>query len=238
MEFRHYWGIVRRSWPLVLGLPLLVALLTLALYVVLPRRYTITAAMLVTQRPLAVDEPQVTLPDQNNRESWTASEFIVDDILQLVETQRFAEDVAGWMGAERGRAIDPEAITEGLEAERTHRMIYLTANAGNATDARLIVEGAITMLQQRGLEYWGREESTSLDVSPLDLPDEAEPATGLFGLLVDIVLRSMLAAIAGIGLAFLRHYLDQSLHRRDDVEALGLEVVGAIPADGLPRPQP
>ncbi len=238
MEFRHYFEIVRRSWPLVVGLPLLVALLTLALYVVLPHQYTITAAMLVTQRPLAVDEPQVMLPDQNNRESWTASEFIVDDILQLVETRRFAEDIAGWMAAERGRTIEPEAITAGLEAERTHRMIYLTANNGDATNARLIVEGAITMLQQRGLEYWGREESSSLDVSPLDLPDEAEPATGVFGLLLDVILRSMLAAIAGIGLAFLRHYLDQSLRRRDDVEALGLEVVGAIPADGLPRPQP
>ncbi len=238
MEFRHYWGIVRRSWPLVVGLPLLVALLTLALHVVLPRSYTITAAMLVTQRPLAIDAPQVTLPDENNRESWAASEFIVDDILQLVETRRFADDIAGWMQAERGRTIDPDAITAGLEAERTHRMIYLTANAGNATDARLIVEGAIAMLQQRGLEYWGREESSSLDVSPLDLPEEAEPAKGLFGLLLDIVLRSMLAAIAGIGLAFLRHYLDQSLHRRDDVEALGFEVVGAIPVDGMRRPQP
>jgi capsular polysaccharide biosynthesis protein len=238
MELRHYFGIVRRSWPIVAGLPLLVALLTIALSFVLPAQYTITAAMLVTQRPIAVNEPQVTMPDENNRESWAASEFIVDDILQVVETRRFADDIAAWIQAERGRSIKAKTINESIEAERTHRMIYITTSFRTPEEARFIVEGAIAMLQQRGLEYWGREESTTLEVSLLDLPEEAEPVKGVFGMLFDAGLRSMLALILGIGLAFLRHYLDQSLHRRDDVEALGLEVVGAIPVDSLPRPQP
>lgn len=113
-----------------------------------------------------------------------------------------------------------------------------TASFGTAADAKLIVEGATAMLQEHGLAYWGREDSGSLDVSLLDLPAEAKPAKGLLGLLVDIVLRGTLALLLGIGLAFLRHYLDQSLHRRDDVEALGMDVVGIIPVDSLPRPQP
>jgi capsular polysaccharide biosynthesis protein len=237
MELRHYLGIVRRSWPLVAGLPALVALLTVALAVVLPSTYSITAAMLVTQGPIAIQEQQEILPDQNNRESWSASEFIVDDILQLVETRRFADDIAGWVQAQ-GRDLDPKLINQSIKAERKHRMIYLTATYSTAVDAKLIVEGATAMLQQRGLEYWGREQSASLDVSLLDMPEKAVPAKGLLGLLFDIVLRGILALVLGIGLAFLRHYMDESLHRRDDVEALGLEVVGTIPVDGLPRPQP
>jgi capsular polysaccharide biosynthesis protein len=215
-----------------------VALLTVVLALVLPPQYSITAAMLVTQQPIAIQGPQEILPDQNNRESWSASEFIVDDILQIVETRRFADDIASWIDAEHGRSLDPERINAAIEAERQHRMIYLTATYGTAADAKLIVEGATAMLQQRGLEYWGREESAKLDVSLLDLPEKAESGKGLLGLLVDIALRSILALLLAVGLAFVRHYLDQSLHRGDDVEALGLEVVGTIPVDGLPRPQP
>jgi capsular polysaccharide biosynthesis protein len=193
----------------------------------------------VTQRPIGGQEAETVLPDQNNRESWTASEYVVDDILQLVKTRRYAEDVALWIEAEHGRRIKVKDITEAIDAHRTHRMIYLTATFGTPEDARYIVEGATTMLQQRGLEYWGREESTSLNVSLLDLPEEAEPVQGLAGLAVDVVLRSMLALILGIGLAFLRHYLDQSLRRKNEVEDLiGLPVLGTIPVDGLPRPQP
>lgn len=237
MELRHYFGIVLRSWPLVIGLPLVVALLTIMLALVLPATYTITAAMLVTQGQIGTQASQDILPDQNNRESWTASEYIVDDILQLVETRRFADDIAGWI-QQQGRSIEAMHIRRAIKAERKHRMVYITATYGNAVDAKLIVEGATAMLQQRGLEYWGRENSASLDVSPVDLPEKAEPSKGVLGLLVDILLRGMLATVLGIGLAFVRHYLDQSLRRRDDIEALGLEVVGAIPIDGLPRPQP
>jgi capsular polysaccharide biosynthesis protein len=161
----------------------------------------------------------------------------VDDILQLVETRRFADDIAAWIQTQ-GRSLDPKMINESIEAERKHRMVYVTATYGTAVDAKLIVEGATAMLQQRGLEYWGREQSASLDVSLLDLPEKAKPAKSLLGLLVDIILRGILALVLGIGLAFLRHYNDHSLHRRDDVEALGLEVVGTIPIDGLSRPQP
>ena len=51
------------------------------------------------------------------------------------------------------------------------------------------------------------------------------PLTDRFG----AVIRIGLGALAGIGLAFLAHYLDPFLRRREEVEALGLPVVGAIP---------
>jgi len=238
MELTHYLRILRRSWPLVIGLPVLVALLTLALALLLPESYKITAAVLVTQHSTAANAPQNILPDQNNWNSWAASEYVVDDIPQIVETRRFADDVAAWIQRQHGVRVDPEDIQEQLTAERTHRMIYLTAIASRADVARHIVEGGAAMLQQKGIEYWNRQDSTALEVSQLDLPEEAEPARGLLRLAVDLVLRTLLALILGIGLAFLRHYLDSSLHRRGEVEDLGLEVVGMIPLDGLQRPQP
>lgn len=238
MELRHYARIVWRSWPLVLGLPVLVALLTIVLAFLLPTRYTITAAVMVTQRPIGVSEAQITLPDENIYYNWSASEFVVDDILQIVETRRFADDIAGWLQSQHGVALDPELISEGLEAERRHRTIYLHASADRAEHPRMIAQGAIAMLQQRGLEYWDREESTSLNVAENELPEEAEPEQGLAGLILNVVLRSILALILAIGIAFLRHYLDQSLHGSNEVEALGFEVVAAIPRDGVARALP
>ena len=235
MELRHYFWIVRRSWPLVVGLPALVGLITLALAFLLPPSYVITAAMLVTQRPLGVVTPQINLPDYNNFHSWAASEYIDDDILQVVETRRFAEDIAGWLQTQHGLTLDPDRISRGIEAERKHRMIYLTVTAAAPTHARLIAQGAITMLQQNGLRYWQRDETTTLHVSELDLPAKAAREPGLLGMAFDVVLRGMLALMLAIGIAFLRHYLDQSIQRVGEIEALGMEVVGAIPLDGVAR---
>lgn len=234
MELRHYLRILRRSWPLVVGLPVLVALLTAALAFLLPQSYKITAAMLVTQRPVATTAPQNILPDQNNWNSWAASEYVVDDILQLVETRQFADDIAAWIQAQHGVQVDPKHIQTELTAERKHRMIYLTAIAPQRDVARWIVEGGATMLQQKGLQYWNRQDTTALEVAQLDLPEQAKPARGLVTLAVDLILRSVLALILAVGLAFLRHYLDTSLQGRGEVEALGLEVVGVIPPDIVP----
>ena len=238
MELRHYLNILRRSWPLVVGLPLLVALLTLLAALLGPPRYAITVSMLITQRPIAVDGAQITLPDENNFNNWAASEYVVDDILQLVETGRFAGDIAAWLQAQHGLAVDPDRISAGLEAERQHRTVYLSVTAERADLARLIAQGAVAMLRENGLAYWERDDTTSLLVSEVDLPDRARPVPGLFRLVFDVVLRGILALILATGIAFLRHYLDESLHQRSEVEALGLEVVGTIPKDGLPRPRP
>src|SRR3954447_19350335 len=178
MELRHYFGIMSRSWRLMVGLPVAVAVLTLLQAFVLPKGYTITAAMLVTQRPIGTNETQITLPDENNFNSWAASEYVVDDILQLVETQRFASDIAAWLQQTQHVTLDAKTISEGLTAERKHRMIYLTVQSKRSDYARLIAQGGVEMLRQNGLQYWNRSESTSLEVSELDLPKQARRTQG------------------------------------------------------------
>lgn len=236
MELRHYLRIIQRSWPLVVGLPVLVALLTLALALLLPQRYVITTAVMVTQRPIASGAtPQTILPDQNNLNSWAASEYVDDDILQLVATRRFADDIAAWLQSNYKLRLDPERINKGLKAERKHRTIYVQVTADLPDQARLIAQGAVAMFAQKGLEYWGRADTTRLAVSLVDMPDKAKPARGLVRLAVDVFLRTLLALLLGIGLAFLRHYLDLSLRTRGDVEALGFNLLAAVPLDGTRR---
>jgi capsular polysaccharide biosynthesis protein len=45
------------------------------------------------------------------------------------------------------------------------------------------------------------------------------------------LIRVGLGLLAGLGLAFLAHYLDPTLRRRDEVETLGLSVLASLPRD-------
>jgi len=229
MELRHYYMILRRSWPLVIGLPLLVALISAAMALNTPPRYGARVAMLVTQQQIAATGPSGMLPDYNNYNSWATSEFIVDDMTQLVGTRRFAQDIQSWIKQQYNTDLDLGMIQGGLSAERKHRTVYLSAQARQPDHALWIAQGAVAVLQQNGLDYWGRADSAQLGVSVLDLPEQAGQLGGARTLLLDVAIRTILAIALAVGIAFLRYYLDQTLRRRSDVEALGLEVVGAIP---------
>lgn len=234
MELRNYWNIVRERWQLVLGLPALVALLTLGLAFALPRKYAVSTSMLMTL-PCFGGPSTVVGPNQERQFCLQAAEFINDDSLQLVETPRFAHDIAAWVAAQHQQQLDPVAISKGITSDRKHRMLTLDVTGDSADHAVWIAQGAIQMLQQNGLSYWKPdldEQARQLDVSVVAPPDKALPAKGLGGLVVDVVLRSLLALLLAVGIAFLLHYLDQSLRRPADVEALGFPLVGAIPADG------
>lgn len=230
MELRHYWDILRRSWPVVVGLPLLVALLTIGLGAFGPAQYGISLSMQVNQRQIADDQQAVELPDYNNYNSWAASEYIVDDLLQMVKTERFAQDIAATVRQQHNVDLDVSKIVRGMDAERKHRVIYLTIVADERDHAKWIADAAIANLQQKGLEYWGRADTAQLNVIPLDQPGGASRVPGTIGLALDVAVRTLLALLLAVGLAFLRHYLDQTVRRRNDVEALGFEIVGAIPA--------
>ena len=238
MELRHYLGILRRSWRLIVGLPLVVGVVTLALGLLLPAPYTITALMLVTQQPIASTTAPLTLPNYENYHSWLASEYSNDDLPQLVRTRRFATDVANWVQAQHGLVLDPEDLIEQISAGRQHRMVSLTASDRRENVARYIAQGAVAMLQQNGLSYWDRQESASLKISEVDMPLEAERDQGLVGLMLDTILRSLLAGILAIGLAFLWYYLDRSLHTRAQVEGLGIAAAGVIPREALGPARP
>ena len=46
---------------------------------------------------------------------------------------------------------------------------------------------------------------------------------------LDLPLRVLLALVAGVALAFLWHYLDNTVHDETDLEQIGLPVLGKVP---------
>ena len=216
MQLRHYLAIIRRFWPLVALLPLLAGALTLGAALARPTRYTATARLVVTQALPAGADP-ATLRDQ-----WDGTEFLIDDLPQIVGSERFAQDAGAPPGS--------------LSAETFHRTVTIHAAADTPDQATALAQAAVAALRANGLAYWGRNDATSkpgVNVAVIDEP-AAAPDRSLRRIASDALLRAALGLAAGVGLAFLLHYLDTRLRSPGDVEeVLGLPVVGTIPREKL-----
>src|SRR5690606_36472810 len=98
MQLREYLSILRRYWPLVALLPLLVGGLSLALALRRPPTHPASAKLLVTQA--ASDDASSAAPDLDDSATWTTTEYILDDLPHVLQSVAFAEDVRAAMAAE------------------------------------------------------------------------------------------------------------------------------------------
>lgn len=234
MQLRSYLAVVQRYWVVIGILPLLVGAISLVLALREPQYYRATARAMVTQT-VYVQAQTGAFPDFNLNYSWASSEYILDDVPQLVQSRVFAEDVSALAAAE-GYSIDPALVMATLNAETLHRTMTLSARTADPALAVALVRGAVTALQANGLKYWDRalpdDPDPGLKVAVLDMPTSAAPTRSMRQLLFDVGLRVMLALVAGIGLAFLLHYLDDRLRDAYQVEEwLDVQVIGVIPRD-------
>lgn len=230
MQLLAYLAILRRSWLPVLLLPLLAGGLSLALALGRAPSYQATTTLLITQAP----QPRSSaspVPDLDDGATWATTEYILDDLPFVLASAAFAADVGAAMAAE-GYPVDPGAIQSGLRPEVTHRAVLLSATAGEPQQAAAMLRAAVAALQQGGLKYWGRAPAGGLQVAVLDPPGAAAPVGGLRALLREVGLRTALALAAGVGLAFLMHYLDDRLRSpRQAEDWVGARVLAVIPKE-------
>jgi hypothetical protein len=227
MQLREYLSILRRLWPIVLLPPLITGAISLALALRQPVTYQAATRLLVTQAqaPAALS-PLSALDDGA---SWATTEYILDDLPFVIQSAAFAGDVGAVMAA-AGYPLDQGAIIGGLRPEVTHRAVSLTATAATPETALALLRGAVAALETGGLKYWGRAPAGGLQVAVLDPPAAAGQSGGLRDLARDVAARAMLALAAGVGLAFLIHYLDDRLRsQRQAEEWTGARVIGVIP---------
>lgn len=231
MQLRAYLGILRRFWPIVVALPLLVALLSFLVALRESPSFLATADLIVIQS-LPVDG-QVQEASEL-RDQWGGTEYVIDDLPQVVASALFAQDVSATLQA-RNIVLAPDAVKGALSAAALHRTVTIQARAASADTAVALVYAAVETLRHNGLKYWGRTDLASgsgLDVSVLTLPQEAVAQRSFRRMLINTMVRGGLGLAAGIGLAFLLHYLDTRLRSRHDVEEwIGLPVVGTIPPE-------
>jgi capsular polysaccharide biosynthesis protein len=203
MELRLYLDILRRRWPLVIGVALLVALLSLGFAMMQPARYGATARMLVTRPTVATIDVEDTL---------------AYDLPAIVGGEPFAQEVAQEL-ARRGHALDPSLVERSLHSENQKHVVSVSATTSNPADAVAIVGAAVALIKTNGLRYWGDPDATparpGVDITVLSLPAQAVLLNGPRAIAQEVGLRALLGLAAGAGAAFALHYLGEGRRAED-----------------------
>jgi capsular polysaccharide biosynthesis protein len=227
MELREYWRILwRRRW-IIAGLVLLV----LAGCIVF--RPHPTPMFQATMRFTIGVSPE-TNPERLTMDplysAYLASEYIADDFSEIVRSESFAGDVTARL-AGQGIQVPPGIIQGFTVAEKQHRILTVQITWPDEAQLRAIAEAAGDTLREQNAKYFKQLGSEGAEVYIIDPPTIVPLGLSLKDRL-EIPIRLALALLAGVGLAFLLHYLDDTVHEPGEVESLGIDVLGSIPPSG------
>jgi len=227
MELREYWAILRRRWAALVLLPVLVALFSavqLRPWEAPPPTYSASMRFLVGVLPLeGVDEVEY----DPRYYAWMTSEYLVDDFTEVLASELFASALNTRL-AEHGIVIPAGMLRASANTGQQHRIIRLTFNWHDAGDLQAIGDAAVAELKENAADYFAQLGTQGAGVQVMDPPTVVEVGPSVRQR-VEWPMRILLALVAGIGVAFLREYLDDTVRRRNELEEMGLPCLVAIP---------
>jgi polysaccharide biosynthesis transport protein len=181
----------------------------------LPKTYFATSYLLVTpSRPAATDY-----------ETAQVSETLTKTYGQLLGTQNVAEQVQRRLGPEvaEGDVGSRIAIDTG-----DTQLVGITAAGADGREAQLVANTYADVFRERSGRF-ARQTAAAADIAVAEYATEplqpSRPRPRLY-----LLVGALLAALAGAGVALLRHRLDQRLDVSDtDTEIFDVPIVGRIP---------
>jgi capsular polysaccharide biosynthesis protein len=220
MELIRYWQIVRRRWWLIVGLLALVAVGTLLTYDrALPPHYAVSMRFNVGLEPAPPPGADYVY---DPLDLWRSSEYLMDDLASAVRGADFARRVAV-------RLSDPGVNLAGvLSAATEFRVLTVSAHGPDPGQLAEIAEAAAAVLNEEAGELVGPLGDARPVLRQIDPPVVVPVGRGLRDKL-EIPIRLGLALLAGIAGAFLLDYLDRSVRRPGELEAMGISVLARIP---------
>jgi capsular polysaccharide biosynthesis protein len=226
MELRAYWRIIARRWWLPVGLALLVAVLSLAAqrpWQARPSSYAASMRFNVGIKPERI--PGVYTYDRYY--TMLTSEYLVDDLGEIVRSQAFASEVSNRLAAQ-GITVPAGAIGASTQPGKLHRIMTVNVTWPNEQELQAIANAISATLTQSSADFFAQFSADEADIKQID-----PPVLGVVGAptrdRLDLPLRILLALGAGVALCFLLDYLDRSVRERKDLESLGLTVLSEIP---------
>lgn len=226
MELRAYLAILRRRW----WIPALLVLVTLALTLISQRPWQPRPPVYVLGLSFSVGvQPQAGEGEYNydGYYSALASEYLIDDFSEIVRGSAFADEVSRRL-ADQGITIAPGSIQGSTQAGKLHRILNITLSGGDAAQLNAIADAVSAAMTDAAYLFMPR---LLADQGAVYLVNRGQPAAIGPSLRqrLDLPLRLALALVAGILIVFLLEYLDDRLRDRQQLEALGIQVLGEIP---------
>jgi capsular polysaccharide biosynthesis protein len=223
MELREYWRIVSRRLWLMVALLLVVLAASLLTQSVKGPRYVASSRFMVGLRP----EPMAAdCYAYDHYYTWLASEYLADDLAEVVIGASFAAEVEAETEA-AGTHLS-RSLEGAFRAQTRHRTLTLQIDWDDAEELVGIATAAVQVLGDRSSSYFAQIGDNDVEIRPVDPPSIVAVALGLREKL-DLPLRLLLSLGAGIALVFLLHYLDDAVYDRGEVEDLGITVLAEIP---------
>jgi capsular polysaccharide biosynthesis protein len=224
MELRQYWAVIRRRWWIPVALVVLVLVLTLVTqqpWQPHPKQYTTALSFSVGV------QPQQPGDGEENYYTALASEYLIDDLAEVVRGSEFAAAVSQRL-AEQGIVVPSGALQGSTQSGKLHRIMNVSITWGDAQQLAAIADAVVATIEEQAADFMPRLFAQNSAAYLVNRGGVAEVGPGLRQQL-DVALRVLLALAAGIALAFLVDYFDDHIRGREDVEQMGLRVVGEIP---------
>ncbi len=222
MELRQTIKALIRRWWLVIAPAVVVLAYTALTYQAPPTVYQ------VVMRYATGTEPAGLSVDYDRYYPWLTSEYIANGLADVAETGAFAQAVSHRLG-ERGLSIDPAPIQGAIVTDNAQSILVVYLTWPTAEQAPAIAEAVTGELIENSSAYFPQLEDLEPAVRLLDDPMPVPLPPGLRAQLLGPTVRIGLALAVGIALALVWHYLDPTVREAEELEAIGLPVVGRIP---------
>ncbi len=219
MELREYWKILSRRWWLIVILPLLVLLFSLITHQEPPATYQ---AIMRFAIGIEGEEPVLAASGEGRSDAWLASEYLADDLSEVLKGGDFAADISNSVG------FHVPAGT--IFASREHRIMTVSITWPDSAQVQAIAEAVAADVEDGGAKYFPQLEGVQASAILIDGPGIGPVGRSLRDKL-DLPLRLLVAFVAGVGLAFLWDYLDDTVRDRADAEVLDVPLLGEIPRE-------
>lgn len=161
--------------------------------------------------------------DGDYQDVWLASELTVNAFTDWVRSGSFRDEIVKWLA---DPALDMARLGIAADNARSIGVIYL--GHSSAESLQRIAEAAMSVLGSRNQTYFPQLGGQPAQVTILDQPVVTPTPPPLTNRMAPI-LRVGIGLFVGLVLAYLAEYLDLRIHHKDDLQRLGLPVLGAIP---------
>lgn len=165
--------------------------------------------------------------DGDFQDVWLASELAVNAMSDWIRTSSFVDEITTAAAAQNVE-INPAAL--GVAADNKRSVGQITLSYPDQAQLQVLINTALNVLKTRAQDYFPQLGGQPAQVTVLDVPtitSAPPPIADRFS----PIIRLGLAFLAGVAIAFLAEYLDPMIRRREQVEALGLDVISTLPRE-------
>jgi capsular polysaccharide biosynthesis protein len=230
MELWIWWKVLVRRWWLAVVPVVVVGVYVLVTYSAPGTVYQ------VVMRFAAGTEPAGLSEDYDRYYPWLTSEYVANGLADVAVTGVFAQAVASRL-AESELEIPPAAVQGAIVTDNAQSILVVYLTWPDAEQIVAVAEAIIAELTEGGAAYFPQLQGIEPAVRLLDAPAPVPLSPGLRSQLMGPAVKVGLAAVVGVALALLWHYLDPTVREAGELEDLGLQVLVEIPRRRWWRPR-